>query len=265
MTTTEHTDDPTARTHPGYQLSDVDRRTVEQVEESWPVLARFVTGSEPAQLLADLDTLAGTIEHAARTAGARLTRRPEIEAERMVRAMFKRNGAGLGLVTVNTDPDKAHTATNWSGLESDPEYCPVIAFATIEPGGIIARAIGRHRWPMADGEQVEPKAVALMVRPRALHAEQVLTLEGDRTVRTYRPVNGLIYPVPVTNDDGTTEWRPGAEVIGVVRVYADIEQAEQDRDELARAVATITAAMRPATEPEMFDTEDDRENFIPVG
>jgi hypothetical protein len=265
MTTTEHTDDPTARTHPGYQLSDVDRRTVEQVEESWPVLARFVTGSAPAQILTDLDGLASTIEHASQVAGARLTRKPEHEAERMVRAMFRRSGAGLGLVTVNTDPDKAHTATNWSGLESDPEFCPVVGFATIEAGGIVARAIGRHRWPMVEGEQVAPQAVALMVRPRVLHAEQVLTLEGDRTVRTYRPLNGLIYPVPVTHDDGSTEWLPGAEVVGVVRVYATIEQAEQDRDELARAVGTITAAMRPAIEPDVFDTDDDREHFVPVG
>ena len=254
------TNDTTGRTHPGYQLSDVDRRAAEQVEEAWPILARFVTGTEPAQIVADLSVLASTIEHAANVAGARLTRKPEHEAEAMVRAMFRKDRTGLGLVTINTDPDKAHRAINWAGLESDPEWCPVIGFAEVTPGGIVEQAISRHRWPMLDGKPVPPRACAVMVRPQTMYADEVVTLDGDRMVRAYRPTNGLIFPKKVGDD-----WLPGAEVVGIVRVYADLDQAEADRDDLARAVTAVTNALRPATEPDQFDTEDDRPGFVAIG
>ena len=254
----------TGRTHPGYQLSDIDRRSAEMAEQAWPVLAKFVAGTEPAQILTDLSTLAATIEHAAQSAGARLTRKPEHEAERMVRAMFRKDTTGLGLVTINTDPDKAHRAQNWAGLESDPEWCPVIGFAEITPTGIVARALPEHRWPMVAGERRQPVAVAVMVRPQVLHAERVTQMVGDEIVIDYRTPNGLIYPKPIDGPDGT-EWLPGCEVVGIVRAYASIEEAEADRDALTRAVEDVTRAMRPATEPDGFEVEDDGPTFQPIG
>ena len=223
----------------GFGASELDRRNVEALSEAWATIGRFAAGDAPAQIVVTPEALGKIQEVADEAEGILPSTLYQREGEQILRncvlppSQRRPDFAGIGSVTLDYCGEAPTPFAAWNGDEADPQFFPVVAFSLATPEGLLNS-------PWADGFSVPHRggiaAFAHFYVPQAL------------TKRAARRVNGKIVPASleptlwaanVAPEGAPAEWVPGADMIGIVRVYTDLATAEAERDELRRAVRLI--------------------------